>query len=129
MDDWIDEDGFVPRYNVAPRSKSAVIRRQNRFDDRGVQDADKHHAVMQTMKVCYLLTCIYTIESNLSWLEYQWGVVPHWSKYEDKSMNTINAKAEHLVEGGGMWASIKGKKRCAVPCQGYACYRLCIQNI
>ncbi|KAH0579765.1 hypothetical protein H2248_002602 [Termitomyces sp. 'cryptogamus'] len=49
----------------------------------------------------------------------KWGLVPHWSKHEDKTLSTTNARAENLVEGGGMWASIKGKKRCAVLAQGY----------
>ncbi len=49
----------------------------------------------------------------------KWGLVPHWSKYEDTTLNTINARCETLVEGGGgMWGSIKGKKRCAIPCEG-----------
>jgi putative SOS response-associated peptidase YedK len=48
----------------------------------------------------------------------KWGLIPHWSKFEDNTLNTINARAENLAEGGGMWGSIKGKKRCAVPCQG-----------
>lgn len=49
----------------------------------------------------------------------KWGLVPHWSKHDDGNLNTINARREALVEGGGMWNSIKGKKRCAIPCQGY----------
>ncbi|KAJ7216197.1 hypothetical protein B0H12DRAFT_343705 [Mycena haematopus] len=49
----------------------------------------------------------------------KWGLVPHYSKFEDKNLNTTNARAENLVEGGGMWASLKGPKRCAVVCQGY----------
>jgi len=53
----------------------------------------------------------------------KWGLVPHWSKFEDKTLNTTNARSENLVEGGGMWASIKGKNRCAIPCQGYGLLR------
>ncbi|KAF8192688.1 hypothetical protein K438DRAFT_1589779, partial [Mycena galopus ATCC 62051] len=49
----------------------------------------------------------------------KWGLVPHYSKFEDKALNTFNARAENLVRGGGMWASLKGTKRCAVLCQGY----------
>ncbi|KAK7688484.1 hypothetical protein QCA50_008022 [Cerrena zonata] len=49
----------------------------------------------------------------------KWGLVPHWSKEEDKTLKTINARSENLVEGGGMWASIKGRKRCVVVCEGY----------
>lgn len=48
----------------------------------------------------------------------KWGLVPHWSKHEDMSMNTTNARSENLTESGGMWASIKGKRRCVVVCQG-----------
>ncbi|KAI0656333.1 hypothetical protein C8Q70DRAFT_921747 [Cubamyces menziesii] len=50
----------------------------------------------------------------------KWGLVPHFSKHEDSSLKTINARCEALIEGqAGMWASIKGRKRCAVVCEGY----------
>jgi putative SOS response-associated peptidase YedK len=66
------------------------------------QDADAaadpvKHLVMRTMK---------------------WGVIPHWEKAEDSTLNTINARAESLMENSGMWTSIKGKKRCVVVAQG-----------
>jgi len=56
---------------------------------------------------------------NLVMRTMKWGLIPSWSKHEDKTLNTINARSENLVEGGGMWGSIKGKKRCVVLCQGY----------
>lgn len=100
VDEWIDEDEFIPRYNIAPRTQAPVIRRRGGGDpgpssSRGGASDD---VVLQTMK---------------------WGLVPYWSKVEDKSKSTTNARSENLVEGGGMWAAIKGKKRCAIPCQGY----------
>ncbi|KAF9451316.1 DUF159-domain-containing protein [Macrolepiota fuliginosa MF-IS2] len=49
----------------------------------------------------------------------KWGLVPHWSKHEDKTLSTTNARSENLVEGGGMWGSLRGTKRCVIPCQGY----------
>jgi putative SOS response-associated peptidase YedK len=50
----------------------------------------------------------------------KWGLVPHWSKHEDKTLSTTNARMENLagIEGGTMWNSIKGKTRCAVICEG-----------
>ena len=51
----------------------------------------------------------------------RWGLVPHFSKHEDAhgALKTINARSEALIEETrGMWASIKGRKRCAVVCQG-----------
>jgi hypothetical protein len=52
----------------------------------------------------------------------KWGLVPHWSKAEPPTLNTINARAESLQEGGGMWGSVKGRKRCVVVAQGYVTY-------
>jgi putative SOS response-associated peptidase YedK len=83
----------VPRYNIAPRTQAPVLRRQ----DPGPSNANNVKYVLQSMK---------------------WGLVPHWSKFEDKTLSTTNARSENLVEGGGMWASMKGKKRCAILCQG-----------
>lgn len=96
----------MPRYNIAPRTQAPVIctRRAPGPSDSAsgstsVQAKNSNALVMKTMK---------------------WGLVPHWSKFEDKTLNTTNARSENLVEGGGMWASIKGKNRCAIPCQGYS---------
>ncbi|KAJ3518669.1 hypothetical protein NMY22_g13558 [Coprinellus aureogranulatus] len=80
---------------------SAVVRRRDPgpSGSNRTQDGGEHAPlIMQTMK---------------------WGLIPNWSKVEDNTLNTINARAENLAEGGGMWGSIKGKKRCAVVCQGY----------
>lgn len=82
----------MPRYNIAPRTQVPVLRRR----DNGPND--QPDLILQTMK---------------------WGLVPHWSKHEDKTLSTTNARAENLVEGGGMWGSLRGTKRCVIPCQGY----------
>ena len=99
----------MPRYNIAPRTQAPVIRRRGAGGPSGsapgftgAQAKNPNALIMKTMK---------------------WGLVPHWSKFEDKTLNTTNARSENLVEGGGMWASIKGKNRCAIPCQGYGLLR------
>lgn len=91
IEDWEDEDEFVPRYNIAPRTQAPVLRQR----DNG--PGDQPAMILQTMK---------------------WGLVPHWSKHEDKTLSTTNARSENLVEGGGMWGSLRGTKRCVIPCQG-----------
>ena len=55
----------------------------------------------------------------------RWGLVPHFSKHDADTgtgaLKTINARSEVLIEEArGLWASIKGRKRCAVVCQGCA---------
>lgn len=88
----------IYRYNIAPRTFAPVIRRRDPApSQQGDSSTSDDELVMHTMK---------------------WGLVPHWSKHEDKTLSTTNARSENLVEGGGMWASIKGKKRCAVVSEG-----------
>lgn len=98
IDEWLDEEQFISRYNIAPRTQAPVIRRRVGEPSTAQEGGTNSGVVLQTMK---------------------WGLVPHWSEVEDKTLRTTNARSENLVEGGGMWASIKGKKRCAIPCQGY----------
>ena len=102
--EWIDEEEFVPRYNIAPRTQSPVIRQRRTGPEENQGNTQEHdeassELVMHTMK---------------------WGLVPQWSKREDKTLSTTNARAENLIEGGHMWDSIKGRNRCIVVCQGYA---------
>ncbi|KIY73080.1 DUF159-domain-containing protein [Cylindrobasidium torrendii FP15055 ss-10] len=101
--EWINQDQFHPRFNIAPRSNSVVLRQADpepevQGNDNSSSGSESDRFVLQTMK---------------------WGLVPNWSKFEDTKMNTTNARAENLVDGGGMWNSIKGKKRCAVVADGY----------
>jgi hypothetical protein len=94
VNQWVNRDRYVPRYNVAPRTHAPVIRRAQ---------PEEPALVMHSMR---------------------WGLVPHWSKAEPPTLNTINARAENLQEGGGMWGSVKGRKRCVVVAQGYVIYPL-----
>ncbi|PPR07220.1 hypothetical protein CVT24_010163, partial [Panaeolus cyanescens] len=105
VDEWVDEEEFIPRYNIAPRTNAPVIRRQNGGPSEDAQSGSSDAASSQSTK--YIMQTM------------KWGLIPHWSKFENTSLNTINARAENLIEGHGMWTSIKGKKRCAIPCQGY----------
>ena len=97
-DEWIDEDEFVPRFNIAPRTYAPVLRSRDTVPSESQSPS--------TFRISYVMQSM------------KWGLVPHWSKVEDKTLSTTNARAENLVEGGSMWASMKGKKRCAVLCQG-----------
>lgn len=52
----------------------------------------------------------------------KWGLVPFWTKRNPgygSVMKTINCRDDSLAQGGGMWASMKGRKRCIVVAQGF----------
>ena len=123
LDEWVDEDAFQPRYNIAPRTRSVVIRIRNGYDDSATEAVNENGRSDSTEGVP-VSTESKTEDGRQTKPKavlhtMKWGLVPHWSKHEDTSLNTINAKGENLTDGGGgMWNSIKGKKRCAILCQG-----------
>ena len=52
----------------------------------------------------------------------KWGLVPSWTKRDPGyggMLKTINCRSEGLASPGGMWSSMKGRKRCVVICQGF----------
>lgn len=52
----------------------------------------------------------------------KWGLVPFWTKRNPDygtMMKTINARDDSLAAKGGMWSTMKHKKRCIVIAQGF----------
>lgn len=52
----------------------------------------------------------------------KWGLVPFWTKRNPdygSVMRTINARDDSLAQSGGMWNTMKQKKRCIVVAQGF----------
>ncbi|KAI9715552.1 MAG: hypothetical protein M1828_000804 [Chrysothrix sp. TS-e1954] len=52
----------------------------------------------------------------------KWGLVPFWTKRSpdySSTMKTINCRDDSLASPGGMWATMKAKKRCIAIAQGF----------
>lgn len=52
----------------------------------------------------------------------KWGLVPFWTKRNPdygSMMRTINCRDDSLATPGGMWNTMKQKKRCIVVAQGF----------
>ena len=52
----------------------------------------------------------------------KWGLIPFWTKRNPdygSVMKTINARDDSLASKGGMWQTMKQKKRCIVIAQGF----------
>ncbi|KAL8733912.1 MAG: hypothetical protein Q9181_003404 [Wetmoreana brouardii] len=52
----------------------------------------------------------------------KWGLVPFWTKRNPdygSVMRTINARDDSLAQSGGMWSTMKQRKRCIVVAQGF----------
>ncbi|ORY65547.1 uncharacterized protein BCR38DRAFT_392022 [Pseudomassariella vexata] len=52
----------------------------------------------------------------------KWGLIPFWTKRNPdygSMMKTINCRDDSLAQGGGMWNTMKQRKRCIVVAQGF----------
>ncbi|OAA53034.1 DDHD domain protein [Cordyceps fumosorosea ARSEF 2679] len=52
----------------------------------------------------------------------KWGLIPFWSKRNPdyaSMLKTINCRSDSLSNPGGMWATMKARKRCVVIAQGF----------
>ena len=121
------------RYNIAPRTNAPVIRRRDDGEGSsgsgssqpgpssrpsGTNEAADEKTAAET-EVNEGGPNAGTQGQAVILQTMRWGLVPHYSKHDDGSLKTINARSEALIEEArGMWASLKGKKRCAIVCEG-----------
>ncbi|KPM44650.1 hypothetical protein AK830_g1933 [Neonectria ditissima] len=121
-----DEGDDAPRssYNFAPSYHGIVYRAetpdrgsgphpsQQQTDTDGADDTSDGPALSSTGAdpVKYKLQTM------------KWGLVPFWSKRKPDygiMLKTINCRSDSLSTPGGMWASMKARKRCIVIAQGF----------
>jgi putative SOS response-associated peptidase YedK len=55
-------------------------------------------------------------KNRLEWMK--WGMVPYWARAGDLPGNTINARADRLVQSG-IWKRPLARSRCLIPADGY----------
>lgn len=111
-----DDTIFQPTYNLAPGHRGIVLRpvaqkEQNEKDRSraGVtgQSNDKAGASGQ-----------HTLQLQVM----KWGLVPSWSRTSRDyatTLKTINCRADSLSTGVGLWAPLRGRKRCVVVANGF----------
>ncbi|CAH0026548.1 unnamed protein product [Clonostachys rhizophaga] len=115
-----DEGPGAPRqsYNFAPGYHGIVYRAET--GDRGAgprHDApESNEAAGDTLASESALPIKYKLQSM------KWGLVPFWTKRApDYStiVRTMNCRDDSLSTPGGMWATMKERKRCIVLAQGF----------
>ncbi|ETS81779.1 hypothetical protein PFICI_06781 [Pestalotiopsis fici W106-1] len=61
-------------------------------------------------------------ETHYKLQSMKWGLIPFWTKRNPdygSMMKTINCRDDSLAQGGGMWNTMKARKRCIVIAQGF----------
>ena len=124
MEEWPEDDDVRQTYNFAPGNHGLVYRAdvpdyggghrpQDSEDDseEPTDDPDHPDTVIEDPKVTK-----YKLQSM------KWGLVPFWTKRNPdygSVMKTINARDDSLAAKGGMWNTMKQRKRCIVIAQGF----------
>ncbi|KAF7535977.1 hypothetical protein G7Z17_g13116 [Cylindrodendrum hubeiense] len=115
-----DGGNGVPRnsYNFAPGYHGIVYRADT--PDAGSAPPHSHQATDAGNPAGSSATNLDTVKYKLQ--SMKWGLVPFWTKRNPdfgKILKTINCRDDSLSTPGGMWASMKTRKRCVVVAQGF----------
>ena len=124
--DWPEDDDVRETYNFAPGNHGLVYRadvpdygaggrpHEDTHED-GIsaedKEADGATAQLEDPK-----------ETQYKLQPMKWGLVPFWTKRNPDYatvMKSINARDDSLATTGGMWNTMKHKKRCIVIAQGF----------
>ncbi|KAH7011996.1 hypothetical protein EDB80DRAFT_409582 [Ilyonectria destructans] len=115
-----DEGDGAPRnsYNFAPGYHGIVYRADT--PDWGSGPRPSHQATNAMNPPASSATNSETVKYKLQ--SMKWGLVPFWTKRNPeyaKILKTINCRDDSLSTSGGMWASMKARKRCIIVAQGF----------
>ena len=130
VDEAPDDDEARETYNFAPGNFGLVYRAD--VPDWGAggrpreNDSDEPATDKATAKAAHIeqpsSQAGGTTETRYKLQTMKWGLVPFWTKRNPdygSLMRTINARDDSLAAKGGMWATMKQRKRCIVIAQGF----------
>lgn len=112
-------------YNFAPGSYGLVYRAD--VPDHGIRAEDEEaqnvtcegdHSGEEPPKSAQIIQKEYKYQLKAM----KWGLIPFWTKRSPdygSMLRTINCRDDSLIEGRGMWNTMKQRKRCIVICQGF----------
>jgi putative SOS response-associated peptidase YedK len=118
-----DESSEAPyqSYNFAPGSRGVVCRADADGSSVELQHKCSHTPENESLRRGAVgskdgdaIAVKYKLQSM------EWGIVPSWSKQDlARTRKAINCRDDSLMTPGGMWQSMKARKRCIVVAQGF----------
>lgn len=107
-------------YNFAPGSIGVVCRADASLN--GVEVKDKCNFTSDNERSREGASSLKDRDEVIKYIlqSMKWGVLPSWSKQNSApSRGVINCRDDSLRTTGGMWQSLKARKRCIVVAQGF----------
>ncbi|KAK5731136.1 hypothetical protein LTR15_001074 [Elasticomyces elasticus] len=138
VDDAPDDDDNQTRqtYNFAPNSNGLIYRAQTSDRGAGSQGDDNDEAQdgepsrkrtklshdHDTIPPTHEVDGMATKEVRYELKAARWGLIPFWTKRApdySSQLRTINCRDDSLAQSGGMWNTMKQRKRCIVIAEGF----------
>lgn len=119
VDDAPEDDNQILRqtYNFAPGNHGLVYRAEAPPSEAGSeQDKDS------TEDIAHPIDGASTKETKYKLQAMKWGLIPFWTKRAPdygSQLKTINCRDDSLAQSGGMWNTMKQKKRCIIIAEGF----------
>ncbi|KAH0288599.1 DUF159-domain-containing protein [Aureobasidium namibiae CBS 147.97] len=110
----LDDDDSRQTYNFAPGNHGLVYRADVPDSGAASQPQDKDKAATVDGAA--------THETRYKLQAMKWGLIPFWTKRSPDyatMMRTINCRDDSLATSGGLWNTMKQRKRCIVVCEGF----------
>ena len=133
VDDAPDDDSVRTTYNFAPNSNGLIYRA--RTSDRGASPDEenqneapedgpspKRRKTTHTPTTSQSSPTEHTGEATYILQSARWGLIPFWTKRApdySSQLRTINCRDDSLAQSGGMWNTMKQRKRCIVIAEGF----------
>ncbi|KAG4220240.1 hypothetical protein PC116_g31281 [Phytophthora cactorum] len=99
----------VPDWGAGPRRQRGTNASDETAEEGPVEGGDSDD-VSNNKSVSYKLQSM------------KWGLIPFWMKRNPdygSMMKTINCRDDSLAQSGGMWSTMKARKRCIVVAEGF----------
>ena len=117
-----DDDEVRQSYNFAPGYHGLVYRADVPDYGAGARPTNEEGSQKVTEVVSNPTSIEDPKEIRYKLQAMKWGLVPFWTKRNPdygSLMRTINARDDSLAAKGGMWNTMKQRKRCIVIAQGF----------
>jgi putative SOS response-associated peptidase YedK len=102
----------VPHYGAGPRHQSRHSASTDAAEATNADNAESSPAADEGISK----------ETHYKLQSMKWGLIPFWTKRNPdygSMMKTINCRDDSLAQSGGMWNTMKARKRCIVIAQGF----------
>ncbi|KAI0096135.1 hypothetical protein GGR51DRAFT_544162 [Nemania sp. FL0031] len=112
----------VPDWGAGPRSKRSGQTSEDTDADHEPPPSSDINIEKQSKEIDEQHTSTNKGDVRYKLQAMKWGLIPFWTKRNPgygSMMKTINCRDDSLAQSGGMWGSMKARKRCIVVAQGF----------